>query len=159
MFAKCTAVGTVSQRNTPPWSLPANKTLSGVLTRSTKGKCSNANFFRFEDKAGAEQIIMHAERNLDTEVEADDSLMMGGNRTITVEGKHSETIKLETSIAVEEGSYFVTVEQGAVKIKSATSITLEVGSSKLEMKSDGMITLSGISVDVAGSKITNLNKS
>ncbi|MBA6135350.1 bacteriophage T4 gp5 trimerisation domain-containing protein, partial [Pseudomonas juntendi] len=145
--------------NTPPWALPANKTQSGFLTRSMKGKGSNANFFRFEDKAGAEQIIMHAERNLDTEVEADDSLKVGGNRTINVEGKHSETIKLETSIAVEEGSYFVTVDQGAVKIKAATSITLEVGSSKLEMKSDGTITLSGISVDVAGSKIINLNKS
>ncbi|WP_069942595.1 type VI secretion system Vgr family protein [Pseudomonas putida] len=145
--------------NTPPWALPANKTQSGFLTRSTKGKGSNANFFRFEDKAGAEQIIMHAERNLDTEVEADESLKVGGNRTINVEGKHSETIKLETSIAVEEGSYFVTVDQGAVKIKAATSITLEVGNSKLEMNSDGTITLSGITVDVAGSTIINLNKS
>ncbi|UBM24599.1 type VI secretion system tip protein VgrG [Pseudomonas sp. p1(2021b)] len=145
--------------NTPPWSLPANKTQSGFLTRSTKGKGSNANFFRFEDKAGAEQIIMHAERNLDTEVEADDSLQVGGNRTIKVEGKHSETIKLETSIAVEEGSYFVTVDQGDVKIKAAKSITLEVGKSTLVMNSDGTITLSGVSVDVAGSKIINLNKS
>ena len=145
--------------NTPPWALPANKTQSGFLTRSMKGKGSNANFFRFEDKAGAEQIIMHAERNLDTEVEADDSLKVGGNRSIKVEGKHSETIKLETSIAVEEGSYFVTVDQGAVKIKATTSIVLEVGSSKLEMNSDGTITLSGVSVDVVGSKIINLNKS
>lgn len=145
--------------NTPPWSLPANKTQSGFLTRSTKGKGSNANFFRFEDKAGAEQIIMHAERNLDTEVEADDSLQVGGNRTIKVEGKHSETIKLETSIAVEEGSYFVTVDQGEVKIKAAKSITLEVGKSTLVMNSDGTITLSGVTVDVAGSQIINLNKS
>ncbi len=145
--------------NTPPWSLPANKTQSGFLTRSTKGKGSNANFFRFEDKAGAEQIIMHAERNMDTEVEADDSLRVGGNRTIKVEGKHSETIKLETSIAVEEGSYFVTVDQGDVKIKAAKSITLEVGKSTLVMSSDGTITLSGVTVDVAGSKIINLNKS
>lgn len=102
---------------------------------------------------------MHAERNLDTEVEADDSLKVGGNRTITVEGRHSETIKLETSIAVEEGSYFVTVDQGEVKIKAAKSITLEVGKSTLVMNSNGTITLSGVSVDVAGSKIINLNKS
>ncbi|MGJ7549084.1 type VI secretion system tip protein TssI/VgrG [Pseudomonas alloputida] len=145
--------------NTPPWSLPANKTQSGFLTRSMKGDGGTANFFRFEDKAGAEQIIMHAERNMDTEVEADDSLQVGGNRTIKVEGKHSETIRLETSIAVEEGSYFVTVDQGAVKIKAATSITLEVGSSKLVMNSNGTITISGIIVDVAGSTVINLNKS
>ncbi|WP_369397698.1 type VI secretion system Vgr family protein, partial [Pseudomonas plecoglossicida] len=52
--------------NTPPWALPANKTQSGFLTRSMKGDGGKANFFRFEDKAGAEQIIMHAERNMDT---------------------------------------------------------------------------------------------
>ena len=145
--------------NTPPWSLPANKTQSGFLTRSMKGDGATANFFRFEDKAGAEQIIMHAERNMNTEVEADDSLKVGGDRSIKVEGKHSETIKLETSIAVEEGSYFVTVDQGCVKVKAATSIVLEVGKSKLEMKSDGTITLTGVTVDVAGSTIINLNKS
>lgn len=148
-----------NSRNMPPWSLPANKTQSGFLTRSMKGKGANANFFRFEDKAGAEQIIMHAERNLDTEVEADESHKVGGHRTIKVEGKHSETIKLETSIAVEEGSYFVTVDQGEVKIKAATAITLEVGKSKLVMNQDGTITLSGIVVDVEGSTIINLNKS
>lgn len=75
-----------------------------------------------------------------------------------MDGKHSETIKLETSIAVEEGSYFVTVDKGEVKINAATSITLEVGASKLVMKSDGTITLSGNVVDVEGKTIINLNK-
>jgi type VI secretion system secreted protein VgrG len=147
-----------NSQNTPPWSLPANKTQSGFLTRSMKGKGANANFFRFEDKAGAEQIIMHAERNLDTEIEADETHDVGGNRTIKVKGLHSETIKLDTSIAVEDGSYYVTVDKGEVKIKAATSITLEVGSSKLVMNSDGTITLSGIEVNVDGSTMINLNK-
>ncbi|KJZ43076.1 MULTISPECIES: type VI secretion system tip protein VgrG [Pseudomonas] len=147
-----------NSQNTPPWSLPANKTQSGFLTRSMKGKGSNANFFRFDDKAGAEQIIVHAERNMDTEIEADETLKVGGSRQIKVEGKHSETIKLETSIAVEEGSYYVTVDKGEVKIKAATSITLEVGASKLVMNKDGTITLSGIVVDVEGKTVINLNK-
>ena len=147
-----------NSQNTPPWSLPANKTQSGFLTRSTKGKGANANFFRFEDKAGAEQVSLHAERNLDTEIEVDESHKVGGNREIHVDGKHSETIKLETSIAVTDGSYFVTVDKGEVKIKAATSITLEVGASKLIMKSDGTITLSGNVVDVEGKTIINLNK-
>jgi type VI secretion system secreted protein VgrG len=147
-----------NSQNTPPWSLPANKTQSGFLTRSMKGKGANANFFRFEDKAGAEQVSLHAERNLDTEIEVDESHKVGGNREIHVDGKHSETIKLETSIAVTDGSYFVTVDKGEVKIKAATSITLEVGASKLIMKSDGTITLSGNVVDVEGKTIINLNK-
>ena len=147
-----------NSKNTPPWSLPANKTQSGFLTRSTKGKGSNANFFRFEDKAGAEQVSLHAERNMDTEIEADEKHTVGGNRKIKVEGQHSETIKLQTSIGVEEGSYFLTVDKGEVKISAATSITLQVGASSLTMKSDGTITLSGNIVDVEGKTIINLNK-
>lgn len=46
-----------------------------------------------------------------------------------------------------------------MNVKAATSIVLEVGKSKLEMKSDGTITLTGVTVDVAGSTIINLNKS
>ncbi|WP_079228600.1 type VI secretion system tip protein TssI/VgrG [Pseudomonas putida] len=144
--------------NTPPWSLPANKTQSGLLTRSIKGKESNANFLRFDDKRGAEQVVLHAERNLETEVEADEKREVGGNRSVKVGGKHAETIRLESSIAVEEGSYFVTVDQGAVRIKAATSITLEVGGSRLEMKADGKVILSGVEVDLTGSSIIHLNK-
>ncbi|MCF5710686.1 type VI secretion system tip protein VgrG [Pseudomonas syringae] len=147
-----------NSQNTPPWSLPANKTQSGFLTRSIKGKGSNANFFRFDDKSGAEQVSLHAERNLDTEIEADESHQVGGNRDIKVKGKHSETIKLESSVVIEDGSYFVTVDQGEVKIKAATSITLEVGSSKLVMSKDGTITISGVTVNVEGTTIINLNK-
>ncbi|EFW84874.1 ABC transporter, permease protein [Pseudomonas savastanoi pv. glycinea] len=51
-----------------------------------KGHGSNANFFRFEDKAGAEQVSLHAERNLDTDIEVDESHTVGGNRSIKVEG-------------------------------------------------------------------------
>jgi type VI secretion system secreted protein VgrG len=144
--------------NTPPWALPANKTQSGLLTRSIKGDGRTANFLRFDDKNGAEHVSLHAERNLDTEVEADEKRKVGGNRSITVGGRHEETIRLESSIAVEEGSYRVTVDQGAVRIRAATSITLEVGSCILQMDADGKVTLSGVELDLAGSSIINLNK-
>ena len=147
-----------NSQNPPPWSLPANKTQSGFLTRSINGKGSNANFFRFEDKTGVEQVSLHAERNMDTEIEADESHDVGGNRTVTVKGKHCETITLESSIVVEEGSYFVTVDKGDIKIRSASSITLEAGSSKLILKQDGTILLSGVVVDVEGTTIINLNE-
>ncbi|MEE3936560.1 type VI secretion system tip protein TssI/VgrG [Pseudomonas viridiflava] len=147
-----------NSQNSPPWSLPANKTQSGFLTRSINGKGSTANFFRFEDKAGVEQVSLHAERNMDTEIEADESHDVGGNRTVTVKGKHCETITLESSIVIEEGSYFVTVDKGDIKIRSASSITLEAGSSKLILKQDGTILLSGVVVDVEGTTIINLNE-
>jgi type VI secretion system secreted protein VgrG len=144
--------------NTPPWSLPANKTQSGFLTRSIKGRNDKANFFRFEDKAGQEQVSVHAERNMDTEIEADEFHTVGRNRTIKVSGQHAEKIKLDSSIVVEDGNYFVTVDKGEVRVKAATSITLEVGSSKLVINADGTIKLEGTSVDIVGHSIINLNK-
>jgi len=56
--------------NMPPWDLPANKTQSGVLSRSTLGATpANANAFRFEDARGQEQVWLHAERDFDVGVE------------------------------------------------------------------------------------------
>lgn len=74
----------------PPWDLPGNATQSGILTRSsTGGAYGNANAIRFEDKAGAEQLWIHAEKNQDIEVENDETHWVGHDRTKTVD--HDET--------------------------------------------------------------------
>ena len=76
----------------PPWELPANATASGILTRSSAGGAANqANMLRFEDRSGAEQILLHAERNLDVEVEADETHTTGGTRTTLIKGHESAT--------------------------------------------------------------------
>ena len=67
----------------PPWELPANATQSGVLTRSSKGGTyGNANALRFEDKKGAEQLWLHAEKNQDIEVENDETHWVGQWRLV-----------------------------------------------------------------------------
>ncbi len=76
--------------NMPPWALPANKTQSGLYTRSSKGGgYDNANAIRFEDKKGAEQVWIHAEKNQDIEVENDETHWVGHDRTKTID--HDET--------------------------------------------------------------------
>ena len=75
----------------PPWELPANATQSGLLTRSSKqGAYANANALRFEDKKGAEQLWLHAEKNQDIEVENDETHWVGHDRKKTVD--HDETV-------------------------------------------------------------------
>ena len=75
----------------PPWELPANATQSGVLTRSSKGGAyGNANAIRFEDRKGAEQLWIHAEKNQDIEVENDETHSVGHDRSKTVD--HDETV-------------------------------------------------------------------
>jgi type VI secretion system secreted protein VgrG len=78
----------------PPWELPANATQSGVLTRSSKGGAyANANALRFEDKKGAEQLWLHAEKNQDIEVENDETHWVGHDRTKAVD--HDETVHVK----------------------------------------------------------------
>jgi type VI secretion system secreted protein VgrG len=76
-------------------------TQSGFKTRSTPGGGpSNYNEIMFEDKRGAELVNIHAERNMATTVENDDSthvmndqsLTVDRHRTIMVKGKEEHTV-------------------------------------------------------------------
>jgi len=83
--------GTVyNGKNKPPFE---SKTQSGIRTRSTlEGSASNCNEFRFDDKKGAEQIFFHAEKDLDTEVENNETLTVENDRTKNVSNNESATI-------------------------------------------------------------------
>jgi len=78
----------------PPWALPANKTQSGILTRSSPGgSVANANQLRFEDKKGGEQVYLHAEKNQDIEVENDETHWVGHDRRKTIDHDETSLIK------------------------------------------------------------------
>jgi type VI secretion system secreted protein VgrG len=108
-----------------PYDLPANKTQSGIKSRSTKGGgAANFNEIRFEDKKGAEQLYIHAERNQDIVVENDETHSVGHDRkkdigndetthvkrdrtetvdrdeTITIGGKRTESVGADESITI-----------------------------------------------------------
>lgn len=71
-----------------------SKTQSGIKTRSTKnGTADNFNELRFDDKIGNEQIYIHAEKNLDSRVENNETLMVDNDRTKTI--KHDENSIIE----------------------------------------------------------------
>lgn len=77
-------------KNKPPY---ASKTQSGIKTRSTKDATSdNYNELRFEDKKGAEQILIHAEKDYDVEVENNQTLTVDNDRTKTVKNNENSTI-------------------------------------------------------------------
>src|SRR5262249_45632384 len=50
--------------NPMPFSLPAKKTQSGIKTRSSPGG-DGSNELRFDDAKGAEQVYLHAQKDLD----------------------------------------------------------------------------------------------
>lgn len=71
--------------NMPPWTLPGNKTQSGIKSNSSLGG-GGSNEFRFEDKKGSEQIYLHAQKDLDSVVENNETRHVKKNRTTTIDG-------------------------------------------------------------------------
>ena len=94
----------------PPWDLPANKTQSGFLTRSTKGGTpghglhnspGTANAIRFEDMAGKEQLWLHAQKDQLTEVENDEDKWVGQDRRKTIDRDEFNTIHRDRTEIVD----------------------------------------------------------
>ena len=85
-----------------PFALPANKTQSGLRTRSSlAGTAANFNEFRFEDKKGSEQVFLHAEKNLDSEVEHDATHWVGHDEKTTIDHDRTEVVHHDETITVD----------------------------------------------------------
>jgi len=109
----------------PPYSLPGDQTQSGWKSRSSKGGgSSNFNEIRFEDKQGSELFYTQAEKDRESLVKND--------KTITVKGKHTETITKDTTITIEQGNESITLKQG----NQTTTLDMGNRSAKIKMGND-----------------------
>ncbi|GAA4360724.1 type VI secretion system Vgr family protein [Kangiella marina] len=129
--------GRVYNGNNPvPYHLPSNKTQSGWMSRSTpKGSVENCNQIRFEDRKGAEQLLIHAEKNQDIEVEKDESHWVGNNRTKVIDNDETSHIKHDRKKTVSnDEAADIGNDQ---KTKIGNDIELKVGrNSQIEITKD-----------------------
>ena len=77
-----------------PYDLPANKTRSVFKTLSSPGG-GGYNELRIEDRKGAEQIYVHAQRDWDENIEHDQKIRVGNERHDTVEANAYSHFKAE----------------------------------------------------------------
>lgn len=173
----------------PIYKLPDNKTRALWRTKtygsqSPYGKAKEvqsdtklANEIRFEDKGGAEEIFVHAERDLNTRVRHmethtvghdqtinigyDRSETVGHDETVTVTNDRSHTIGNDDSLSVGHNQT-VTVAQD-ITVTAGKSITLKCGASKIVMDvksitlESPMITIDGKAQLQAKSPMTSVN--
>ncbi|HFN3506412.1 TPA: type VI secretion system Vgr family protein, partial [Enterobacter hormaechei] len=138
-----------NEASMPPWALPAAATQMGFMSRTKDGSVDNANALRFEDKAGAEQVWIQAERNLDTSVKNDETHTVGGarshyvkkNELHRVEANQIQAVKGGTEILTGKGKLDAAVEQYV--IASGTKLRLVSGESAIELNANGKINLIG----------------
>ena len=91
--------------NTLPYDMPGEQTKSTIKSNSSKGG-DGFNELRFEDAAGAEEIYLHAQMDLVTEVENDrTTTVIAGNDTLAVQ-------EGDRSVGVDQGNESLTVAKG-----------------------------------------------
>ncbi|MGL6017895.1 MAG: bacteriophage T4 gp5 trimerization domain-containing protein, partial [Gibbsiella quercinecans] len=140
--------------NMPPWALPAAATQMGFMSRSKDGSPDNANALRFEDKAGEEQVWLHAERNMDINVENDENHTIDKNHTHLVGGNELQRVVLNQAIGIKGDASSLTGKTRSDNVVdtftlgSGETLRLECGESVIELKANGQISLTGTSFNI-----------
>lgn len=147
--------------NKPPYTLPANRTQSGIKSRSVAGATpNNFNEIRFEDKKGSEEFHMQAEKTMSTLVKKDRSASVGGSDSVSVSGDRSVSVNGNLSVSVKgngsgptQSTHSVTGKHALdasdeITITAPNKITLTVGSTTIVM------TPSAITLTASDSQVT-----
>ena len=151
----------------PPWTLPDDKTISGIKSRSSpQGGADNFNMLSFEDKMGSELVSFQAEKDLTslvkndrtTVIKHDETQTVTNNETITVEegnqkielkqGNQSTTLDMgNQSTAIKMGNQTIKLDLGKIETEAMQSIELKVGQSSIKIDQMG-VTINGMMIKV-----------
>ncbi|WP_460951208.1 type VI secretion system Vgr family protein [Pseudomonas marginalis] len=149
---------------TVPYKLPENATQSGMKSRSSKGGSpANFNEIRMEDKKGAEQLYIHAERNQDIAVEHDEGHWVGHDRHSTVD--HNETVRIGNdrlrAVLGNDALHVGGAKSDSINtqylIEAGSQIRLVCGKSVLEFNASGEINISGTAFNLYASGNGNID--
>jgi type VI secretion system secreted protein VgrG len=102
----------------PPYSLVANKTQSGIKSRSTMGGGpDNFNEIRMEDKKDEELLYIQAERDEKIYVKKDKTEIVGENEKIDIYGSRDETVHEDETINVKKNREELVEENETLEVQ------------------------------------------
>ena len=117
--------------NTPPYSLPDEKTKSTIKSDSSLGG-GGSNEIRFEDKKGEEEVFLHGQKDWTIAIENDknqtvghdETLSVGNDKTIEIGANHTENIGANMSIRVGKSKTETVTINTAETIGVAKELTI-----------------------------------
>ncbi len=157
----------------PPYSLPKEKTKSTIKSKSYKG--DGANEIRFEDKAGEEQLYIHAQKDLEIRVlndrkttvdnvehlvvKADSTTKVGGSSSVTVEGDEALKVGGQRSLTVDKDvleDFKQSHKEEVGKehyVKAGTNVIIESGSEITLKSAGGFVKIDSSGITIQGTKV------
>jgi type VI secretion system secreted protein VgrG len=128
-------------QNLTSLSLPHEKTKSTLRSASSPGG-GGSNELRFEDAAGAEEVYLHAERDLNVLVEHDETRQVRHDERLEVRGNRSREVGRDQALKVGRDET-ITVS-GGQSLEVGAARTTRVGGTHSEtVQGDQVITVSG----------------
>ncbi|GAB0115772.1 type VI secretion system Vgr family protein [Acidisoma sp. C75] len=119
-----------NQAMRPVFPIPAEQTRQGFRSRSTlRGTTQDFSELSFDDRKGCELFYMHAQKQMTTEVEQDQSLAVGRDRTVSIGRNERVTVT---------GNASLTSETGAIALQATTALTLRVGENTITLAPAGI---------------------
>ena len=162
--------------NTPPYSLPENKTKTVLRSETHQGEGFNE--LSFEDQADQEQIYLHAQKDFDslvlndmtthvkhdqhTTIDNDQFTQIKNNHHLTVDGESRTLVKqdatsvIEGSLHQKVGALHAIQSGDEIHIKVGNKVVIDAGSETTLNAGGSFVKIDASGVSLVGPKI-NLN--
>lgn len=139
---------------TPPFDLPGDGITMGMNSRTSPGGGGN-NQIAMKDTAGKEMITIHAQHDMETTVEHDQTVTVNdGNRTMSIRsGTLTDTSKGDAKLTIEAGSRTVSVTGGDYVAGASDAVKLHGKGKGVSILGDAKgvgITGNGTGVSIEG---------
>jgi type VI secretion system secreted protein VgrG len=146
--------------NKVPYCLPDNKTRMVIKSKTHKGVGFNE--LSFEDESGREQVFVHAQRDMTSKVlndhvediGHDSRAQVGNDQTITI--GHDSQARVGNNKTVSIGQSKQESVGREMSLSVGDRLVITVGQSRLEMTSDGRVTLTGTEFAFSASGAVNI---
>ena len=158
----------------PPYDLPSNATRSTIKSLTSKGG-GGFNEIRFEDKAGSEQLFVHAQKDHDLRVrdvtrewvgkdrhlivKNDQFEQVNGDKHLTVKGDQNEavegTVSLRTGMDLQQkvGMKHAVDAGTEIHLKAGMNLVLEAGMTVTLKAGGGFVTVGPAGVAISGTTV------
>jgi type VI secretion system secreted protein VgrG len=163
-----------NESNHPPYALPDKQTQSGVKTRSTEhGGQDDYNEIRLDDSKGNEELLIHAQRDMNASAKRNLSVAVGHDEKRTVQNNLSLRVASGDFLTeVQNGHMSVIVSDDAYSVDAKKifgtgwdEITFEVGGSSIKIEPEAVtlssginkIVLDGSGITIDGKPLTKIN--
>lgn len=131
----------------PPYALPEGKTRTAIKTASSPGG-GGVNEIRFEDKAGAEEIMIHAQKDMTLATANNKKKSVGNNETTVIGANASLNVGANQTVKVTKGS------QNTIGADQTVSVG---GNRDLEVNAVAGLTVGGTAKTTVGSDQFEMN--